>query len=75
MFTRGGQHHKMRLAQAGFFVENVDKTTERIEIDRHVSSRSITQELKINHSRKDNHLSHSRKVGFKKNLDVWVHTN
>ncbi|GFY00733.1 histone-lysine N-methyltransferase SETMAR [Trichonephila clavipes] len=30
-------------------VENVDKITEIIEVDRHVSGRSITQELKINH--------------------------
>ncbi|GFX88317.1 histone-lysine N-methyltransferase SETMAR [Trichonephila clavipes] len=28
-------------------VKNVDKITEIIEVDRHVSSRSITQELKI----------------------------
>ncbi|GFX31751.1 histone-lysine N-methyltransferase SETMAR [Trichonephila clavipes] len=28
-------------------VENVDKITEIIELDRHVSSRSIAQELKI----------------------------
>ncbi|GFW62601.1 histone-lysine N-methyltransferase SETMAR [Trichonephila clavipes] len=50
-------------------VENVDKITEIIEVDRHVSSRSITQELKINHKTV---LSHLRKVGFKKKLDVWV---
>ncbi|GFX30561.1 hypothetical protein TNCV_3462111 [Trichonephila clavipes] len=30
-------------------VENVNKITEIIEIDRHVSSRSIAQELKIDH--------------------------
>ncbi|GFU57177.1 histone-lysine N-methyltransferase SETMAR [Trichonephila clavipes] len=30
-------------------VENVDKTTEIIKIDRHVSCRSITQELQIDH--------------------------
>ncbi|GFV54148.1 histonelysine Nmethyltransferase SETMARlike [Trichonephila clavipes] len=53
-------------------VENVDKITEIIEIDRHVSSRSITQELKIDHKTVLNHL---RKVGFKKKLDVWMHTN
>ncbi|GFV78332.1 histonelysine Nmethyltransferase SETMARlike [Trichonephila clavipes] len=50
-------------------VEDVDKTTERIEIERHVSSRSIAQELKIDHKIVLNHL---RKVGFKKKLDVWV---
>ncbi|GFX50093.1 histone-lysine N-methyltransferase SETMAR [Trichonephila clavipes] len=45
----------------------VDKITEIIEIDRHVSSCSITQELKIDHKTV---LSHLRKVGFKKKLDV-----
>ncbi|GFT37233.1 histone-lysine N-methyltransferase SETMAR [Trichonephila clavipes] len=30
-------------------VENVDKITEIIAVDRHVSSPSITQELKIDH--------------------------
>ncbi|GFY12522.1 histone-lysine N-methyltransferase SETMAR [Trichonephila clavipes] len=30
-------------------VENVDKLTEIIEVDRYVSSRSITQKLKIHH--------------------------
>ncbi|GFU20947.1 histone-lysine N-methyltransferase SETMAR [Trichonephila clavipes] len=48
-------------------VENVDKITEIIEVDRHVSSRSIAQELKIDHKTV---LSHLRKVGFKKKLDV-----
>ncbi|GFT00060.1 histone-lysine N-methyltransferase SETMAR [Trichonephila clavipes] len=49
-------------------VENVDKITEIIEIDRRVSSRSITQELKIYHKTA---LSHLRKIGFKKKLHVW----
>ncbi|GFU74250.1 histone-lysine N-methyltransferase SETMAR [Trichonephila clavipes] len=49
--------------------KNVDKITEKIEVDRHVSSGSIAQELKINHETVLNHL---RKVGFKKKLDVWV---
>ncbi|GFT88857.1 histone-lysine N-methyltransferase SETMAR [Trichonephila clavipes] len=48
-------------------VENVDKITEIIEIDLHISSRSITKEIKIDHKTVLNHL---RKVGFKKNLDV-----
>ncbi|GFV33910.1 histone-lysine N-methyltransferase SETMAR [Trichonephila clavipes] len=30
-------------------VENVEKITEIIEVDRHVNSRSIAQELKIDH--------------------------
>ncbi|GFT24377.1 FLJ37770-like protein [Trichonephila clavipes] len=50
-------------------VENVDKITEIIEVDRHVSSPGIAQELKIDHQTV---LSHLRKVGFKKKLHVWV---
>ncbi|GFS90802.1 histone-lysine N-methyltransferase SETMAR [Trichonephila clavipes] len=52
-----------------FVVKNDDKYTEIIEVGRHVSSRSISQELKIDHETVLNHL---RKVGFKKKLDVWV---
>ncbi|GFU01855.1 histone-lysine N-methyltransferase SETMAR [Trichonephila clavipes] len=50
-------------------VENVDKITEIIEVAWHVSSRSIAEDLKINHKIVSNHL---HKVGFKKKLDVWV---
>ncbi|KAL9876584.1 histone-lysine N-methyltransferase SETMAR-like isoform 1-T4 [Glossina fuscipes fuscipes] len=50
-------------------VENVDKIGEAIDVDRHVSSRNITQELKIDHKTVLNHL---HKAGFKKKLDVWV---
>ncbi|GFS84598.1 histone-lysine N-methyltransferase SETMAR [Trichonephila clavipes] len=50
-------------------VENVDKITEIIEVDRHVSSCSIAQELKIDNK---TILSHLRKVGFQKKLHVWV---
>ncbi|GFS52434.1 histone-lysine N-methyltransferase SETMAR [Trichonephila clavipes] len=46
-------------------VENVDKITEIIEVDRHVSSRSIAQDIKIDHKTV---LSHLRKVEFKKKL-------
>ncbi|GFU79961.1 histone-lysine N-methyltransferase SETMAR [Trichonephila clavipes] len=53
----------------GPVVENVDKSPEIIEVDRHVSSRSIAQELKIDHKAV---LSHLRKVVFKKKLHVWV---
>ncbi|GFV30236.1 histone-lysine N-methyltransferase SETMAR [Trichonephila clavipes] len=42
-------------------VENVDKITEIIEVDRHVSSPSITQELKTDHKTVLNHL---RKAGL-----------
>ncbi|GFW85504.1 histone-lysine N-methyltransferase SETMAR [Trichonephila clavipes] len=48
-------------------VENIDKITEIIEVDRHVSSRSIAQNLKIDHKLVLNHL---RKVGLKKKLNV-----
>ncbi|GFY24906.1 histone-lysine N-methyltransferase SETMAR [Trichonephila clavipes] len=50
-------------------VENVGKITEMIEIDRHVSSRSIAQELKIGHKTVLNHL---RRFGFIKKLVVRV---
>ncbi|GFV78218.1 histone-lysine N-methyltransferase SETMAR [Trichonephila clavipes] len=50
-------------------IENVDKITDIIEIDQHVSSRSIAQELKTDHKTV---LTHLRKIGFKKKLHVWV---
>ncbi|GFY31448.1 histone-lysine N-methyltransferase SETMAR [Trichonephila clavipes] len=50
-------------------VKNVDKITKIIKVDRHVSSRSITQELMMDHKTV---LSHLRKVGFKQKLHVWV---
>ncbi|GFW19086.1 DUF5641 domain-containing protein [Trichonephila clavipes] len=50
-------------------VNNVDKITEIIKIDRHVSSCSIAQELKIDHKTV---LSHLRKVGFKKKFDLTL---
>ncbi|GFW78585.1 adhesion G protein-coupled receptor B2 [Trichonephila clavipes] len=37
-------------------VENVEKITEIIKVDRHVSSNSIAQELKINHKTVFNHF-------------------
>ncbi|GFT60427.1 histone-lysine N-methyltransferase SETMAR [Trichonephila clavipes] len=50
-------------------VTNVDKITEIIEVNRHVSSHSIAPELKIDHKTV---LKHLCKVGFKKKLDAWV---
>ncbi|GFU23140.1 histone-lysine N-methyltransferase SETMAR [Trichonephila clavipes] len=50
-------------------VENVDKITEIIEVDRHASSRSIFKKLKNDHKRVLNHL---RKDEFKKKLSIWV---
>ncbi|GFW50939.1 histone-lysine N-methyltransferase SETMAR [Trichonephila clavipes] len=49
-------------------IENVTEISEIIEVDRHASSRSIPQKLKIYHKTVLNHLL---KVGFKKKLDVW----
>ncbi|GFX89267.1 histone-lysine N-methyltransferase SETMAR [Trichonephila clavipes] len=53
-------------------VENIDKTTEIIKIGRHVSSRSIAQELKIDHKIVLNLL---RKAGFKKSLMFRCYSN
>ncbi|GFS59289.1 histone-lysine N-methyltransferase SETMAR [Trichonephila clavipes] len=50
-------------------VKNDDKIPEIIDVDRHVSSHSIAQELKIGHKKI---LNHFREVGFNKMLDVWV---
>ncbi|GFX45191.1 histone-lysine N-methyltransferase SETMAR [Trichonephila clavipes] len=50
-------------------VENDDKISEIIEVDWHVSSRSIIQELKMDH---ETILNHLLIVGFKKKLHVWV---
>ncbi|GFT86832.1 histone-lysine N-methyltransferase SETMAR [Trichonephila clavipes] len=50
-------------------VESIDKITEIIKIEWHVSSRSIAQGLKID---RKTVLSHLIKVGFKKKLHVWV---
>ncbi|GFY10101.1 hypothetical protein TNCV_1946461 [Trichonephila clavipes] len=43
-------------------VENVDKITKMIEVDLHVSSRSISQKLKIDHKTV---LKHLHKEGLK----------
>ncbi|XP_014484313.1 PREDICTED: histone-lysine N-methyltransferase SETMAR-like, partial [Dinoponera quadriceps] len=50
-------------------VENVDKIMEIVESDRHVSTYSIAQGLKISQKTVWNHL---HKASFKKKLDVWV---
>ncbi|GFW91053.1 histone-lysine N-methyltransferase SETMAR [Trichonephila clavipes] len=50
-------------------VKNVDKIPKTIGVIRHLSSRSINQELKIDHKTV---LKLLLKVGFKKKLDVWV---
>lgn len=50
-------------------VENIDKITEVIEVDHHVSSCIIVQEVKINHKTVWNYL---RKIVFKNKLDIWA---
>ncbi|EFN78961.1 Histone-lysine N-methyltransferase SETMAR, partial [Harpegnathos saltator] len=50
-------------------VGNVDKIMEIVESDRHASTYSIAQELKISQKTVWNHL---HKAGLKKKLDVWV---
>ncbi|GFW02416.1 histone-lysine N-methyltransferase SETMAR [Trichonephila clavipes] len=50
-------------------IENIDKFAEIIEVDRHFSSRSIAQVLKVDHKTVLNHL---RKVEFKKKRDVLL---
>ncbi|GFV81681.1 histonelysine Nmethyltransferase SETMARlike [Trichonephila clavipes] len=68
--TRPVDHQQVKETRTGRpIVENVDKMTEVIEDDRHVSSCSIAQEPKIDHKTVLNCLS---KVGFKKKLHVWV---
>lgn len=53
-------------------VENVDKITEIVESDWHVSIYSIAQELKIGQKTVWNHLY---KADLKKKLDVRIHMN
>lgn len=48
-------------------VNDVDKISERIEVNRHVSSRSIVLKLMINHKTVLNHLF---VAGFKKKLEI-----
>ncbi|XP_076176305.1 histone-lysine N-methyltransferase SETMAR-like isoform X1 [Ptiloglossa arizonensis] len=50
-------------------VENVDKIMEIVESDRHASTYSISQELKVSQKTVWNHL---HKASLKKKLDVWV---
>ena len=50
-------------------VVETDKIVEIIQVDRHVSIRSIGQKLGIDHKTVWNHL---QKIGFQKKLDVWV---
>ncbi|GFV51314.1 histone-lysine N-methyltransferase SETMAR [Trichonephila clavipes] len=52
-------------------IENVDKIKEIIEIDRHVSSRSIAQELKIDHNIVLRHLCKLLPYGQTLNSDIY----
>ncbi|GFV07038.1 histone-lysine N-methyltransferase SETMAR [Trichonephila clavipes] len=81
VFEEGFHQPIKRTKQSGIFdvkdsphtgrpvVINVDKITEIIEVAEYDSSRSIAQELNIDHKSILNLL---RKVGFKKKLNVWV---
>ncbi|GFU90080.1 histone-lysine N-methyltransferase SETMAR, partial [Trichonephila clavipes] len=69
-FRSGVLMFKMHLT--GNVIENVNKITEINEVDRPVFSRSITQELKIDHKTV---LSHFLKVGFKEAPCLGPHTN
>ncbi|GFU32554.1 histone-lysine N-methyltransferase SETMAR [Trichonephila clavipes] len=53
-------------------IEKVDKISEIIKVDWHVSRLSIAQELKINHKTVSNNL---RKVDSKRNSMFGCHTN
>ncbi|GFT58813.1 hypothetical protein TNCV_184741 [Trichonephila clavipes] len=51
-FPRGGMLDVKGASRTGRpVVESVDTITEIIEVDRHISSRSITQELKNDHKK------------------------
>ncbi|GFY12992.1 histone-lysine N-methyltransferase SETMAR [Trichonephila clavipes] len=50
--------------------ENVDKITEIIQVDRHISCRSIAQELKIDHKTVLNHLHKAAQTVAKPGLTV-----
>ncbi|KAH8394484.1 hypothetical protein KR222_011840 [Zaprionus bogoriensis] len=48
---------------------NTDHIMEHIELDRHVASRDIAEEIGVSHQTVLNHL---QKAGYQKQLDVWV---
>ena len=50
-------------------VEKVDEILQKVEVDRHISSRHMATELNIDHKTVLNHL---HKTGYQKKLDVWV---
>ncbi|GFU70545.1 hypothetical protein TNCV_2512011 [Trichonephila clavipes] len=66
--VKGGWNVHNSIALGRSVVDNVDKITEITEVNRHVSSRNIEQELEIDHKTV---LSNLRKVGFKTKLHVW----
>ncbi|GFU22260.1 hypothetical protein TNCV_4856061 [Trichonephila clavipes] len=49
--------------------ENVEKITGIIDVDRQISSRNISQELKIDHKTVLDYLC---EVGFMNKIDVWM---
>lgn len=63
---------KNKACSDRLIVEKVDKIMEIVESDRHVSTYTITQKLKISRKTVWNYL---HKAGLKKKLDVWGNTN
>ncbi|XP_043062966.1 histone-lysine N-methyltransferase SETMAR-like isoform X1 [Drosophila yakuba] len=67
---RAGENDTMDKPAGGRPVTtNTDQIMEYIELDRHVASRDIAQEMGVSHQTVLNHL---QKAGYKKKLDVWV---
>ncbi|GFV69796.1 histone-lysine N-methyltransferase SETMAR [Trichonephila clavipes] len=67
--TNKAQTRRRKYSTGRAVVENVDKITEIVKVDRHFNSRSVARELKIDHKTV---LSYLHKVGFKKKLHAWV---
>ena len=67
---RAGENDTMDKPAGGRPVTtNTDQIMEYIELDRHVASRDIAQEVGVSHQTVLNHL---QKAGYKKKLDVCV---
>ena len=68
---RAGENDTMDKPAGGRPVTtNTDKIKEIIELDRHVASRDIAQEMGVSHQTILNHL---RKAGYKKSLMFGCH--
>ena len=70
---RAGENDTMDKPAGGRPVTtNTDQIMEYIELDRHVASRDIAQEVGVSHQTILNHL---QKAGYKKSLMFGCHTN